>query len=334
MREMRDLSIVILSWNVRDLLAGCLRALPEATGAWWGRAEVIVVDNASSDGSAEMVRREFPGVRVIALERNLGFSGGNNVGIGASEGRLVLLLNPDTVPHPGSVERLCDYMEANPEAGIAGPRLLNPDGTLQPSRRRFPTFATALVESTPLQRVMPDAVVLRRFYMLDRPDDETQEVGWLSGAALLCRRDALEQVGGFDTGFFMFSEEVDLCRRVSRAGWRVVYLPEAQITHYGGASTEQAVPSRHINFNAARVRYFRKHHGMVAGRVLRLYLLGTYAAQAASEAAKLALGHKPALRRGRLAMYGQVLRSGLRSTGVMRRKGAEVLLITGEYPPA
>ncbi|HVG00393.1 MAG TPA: glycosyltransferase, partial [Chloroflexia bacterium] len=326
------MSIVILSWNVADLLAGCLRSLSGASGEWWARSEVIVVDNASSDGSAEMVRRDFPGVRLVALPANLGFSRGNNLGIRAARGRYILLLNPDTVAHPRSIATLVEYMEAHPEVGITGPRLLNPDGTLQPSRRRFPTPLTALVESTPLQRWFENSRLLRDFYMLDRPDGKPQEVGWLSGAALMCRHETLEQAGAFDPGYFMFSEEVDLCRRVSDAGWSVVYVPHAEVTHYGGQSTGQDVPARHINFNTSKARYFRLHEGKVAGSFVRLYLLGMYAAQTVSEGAKWLLGHKRPLRAERLRMYRQVLSSRLRERVAGRKQG--VLLITGEYPPA
>jgi glycosyltransferase involved in cell wall biosynthesis len=167
----------------------------------------------------------------------------------------------------------------------------------------------------------------------DRPDGVTQDVDWLSGAALLCRRETLEQVGLLDPGYFMFSEEVDLCRRARDAGWRVVYLPEAEITHFGGGSTDQAVPSRHINFNTSKARYFRLHEGPVAGRLVRWYLLGMYVAQMASEAAKWLLGHKRAMRAERLRMYAQVLRSGLRERRRAPRK-RPMLLITGEFPPA
>jgi GT2 family glycosyltransferase/glycosyltransferase involved in cell wall biosynthesis len=328
-----DLSIVILSWNVRDLLAGCLRSLPGAAGEWWGRAEVLVVDNASTDGSTEMVKRDFPGVRLLALPHNLGFSGGNNAGIRAALGKYVLLLNPDTVALPGSIATLATYMEKHRESGITGPRLLNPDGSLQPSRRRFPTIATALVESTPLQRWLSDLPSIRRFYMLDRPEGETQQVDWLSGAALLCRREALEQAGLFDPGYFMFSEEVDLCKRAKDAGWEVVYLPQAEIVHYGGQSTGQAIAARHINFNTGKARYFRLHEGRAIGRLMRLYLLATYAAQSISETAKWLVGHERALRAERLRIYGQVLGSGLRERRRVRSQ-AGVLLITGEYPPA
>lgn len=329
-----ELSIVILNWNVGGLLAACLRSLPLASSEWWGHSEVIVVDNASADGSAQMVERDFPGVRLIVMPRNIGFAAGNNRGIQAARGRYILLLNPDTVAQPGSICALADYMQEHSETGVAGPRLLNPDGTLQPSRRRFPTLATAFVESTPLQRWLGDTGPIRRFYMLDRPEGETQQVDWLSGAALLCRRGALTQVGLLDPGYFMFSEEVDLCKRMKDAGWGVVYLPDAEITHYGGGSTGQAVAARHVDFNTSKARYFRLHEGKSAGELVRRYLLATYMAQTVSEAVKWALGHKRALRVERVRMYRQVLKTGLRERRTARMKAADVLLITGEYPPA
>ncbi|MBF6611805.1 MAG: glycosyltransferase [Chloroflexi bacterium] len=330
---MPDLSIVILNWNVPGLLVECLRSLPNALGAWQGRSETLVVDNASTDDSVGRVRAGFPGVRLIPLPANRGFAGGNNVGILASQGKYILLLNPDTVARPGSVAALADYMEAHAEVGIAGPRLLNSDGTLQSSRRRFPTLATALVESTPLQRWFSHSNVLRSFYMQEMSDEQTQSVDWLSGAALLCRREALYQAGLLDPGYFIFSEEVDLCRRVRNAGWAISYVPQAEISHYGGQSTTQAVSRRHINFNTSKVRYFRLHEGRVAGKVVRSYLLGIYAAQMVSEAAKWLMGHKRPLRATRLKMYREVLRSGLRERK-RQAPGVRTLLITGEYPPA
>ncbi len=328
-----ELSIVILNWNVAEMLAACLRALPEACGGWWERTEVIVVDNGSVDGSVEMVRGEFPGVRVIALGENRGFTRGNNVGIRAARGRYVLVLNPDTVAHGGSIAKLCEYMEGHREVGIAGPRLVNGDGSTQSSRRRFPTVWTALVEFTPLQRYLGGAGVLRRFYVEDRGDDEEQYVDWVSGAALICRREMLEQVGPFDTGYFMFSEEMDLCRRAGEAGWRVAYVPEAEITHFGGRSTDQAVAGRHIHFNTSKARYFRVHEGRVVGRLVRWYLVGTYVGQLAVEGAKWVVGHKREMRAERVRMYVEVLGSGLRERRSWDRKGG-VVLITGEFPPA
>ncbi|MFL5734664.1 MAG: glycosyltransferase [Chloroflexia bacterium] len=329
-----DLSIVVLSWNVGELLARCLGSLPGAADGWWERTEVIVVDNASKDGSVEMVRGRFPWAWLIALSENVGFTRGNNTGIEAARGRYVLVLNPDTVAHERSIGALADYMEEYTDVGIAGPRLLNPDGSLQPSRRRFPTFVAGLVESTPLEQIFPQAGVLGRLYVRDRPDGETQEVDWLSGAALMCRAETLRQVGLFDSGYFMFSEEVDLCRRVSGAGWKVVYLPRAEVTHYGGQSTGQDVPARQIHFNTSKARYYRLHEGHWTGRVMRAYLLAVSAVQMASEGAKWTLGHKRGVRAGRVKMHVQVLGSGLREQRRVVDGAERVLLITGEYPPA
>jgi N-acetylglucosaminyl-diphospho-decaprenol L-rhamnosyltransferase len=329
-----DLSIVVLSWNVADLLSACLRSLPAAASAWWDRTEVIVVDNASTDGSATLVHSDFPHARLILLPSNQGFSRGNNAGIRAARGKYILLLNPDTVSHPASIALLANYIEAHPKVGIVGPRLLNPDGTLQPSRRRFPTPLTSLVESTPLQKWFSDAPVLRDFYMLDKPDDQTQQVDWLSGAALMCRRETLSQVGLFDPGYFMFSEELDLCKRASDTGWAVVYVPAAEITHYGGQSTGQDVHARHLHFGASKVRYFRKHQGRIVGEIVRYYLLAVYLLQMLSEAAKWLLGHKRPLRAERLKMHAQVLKTGLKERLAQPPAQTRVLLITGEYPPA
>src|SRR5215212_10215254 len=302
-----SMSIVILNWNVADLLARCIESLPQAAGNLWERTEVLVVDNASTDGSVEMLRARFPGVRLIALPANLGFTRGNNVGIAASRGKYIFVLNPDTVACPGSIAALADYMEEHVEVGIAGPRLLNPDGSLQPSRRRFPTLVAALVESTPVEQWFPNALPLRRLYMADRPDGETQQVDWLSGAALMCRAETLRQVGLFDPGYFMFSEEVDLCRRVAAAGWSVAYLPAAEIIHYGGRSTGRNVAARHIHFNTSKARYYRVHEGRMAGKAIRGYLLVVSALQLLSESAKWALGHKRALRAERVKLHVEVL---------------------------
>ncbi|HST04979.1 MAG TPA: glycosyltransferase [Chloroflexia bacterium] len=333
--RLTKLTIVILNWNVSGLLAGCLRSLPAACGAWWDVSEVVVVDNASTDDSVPMLRRDFPDVRVIELAENTGFAAGNNAGLRASRGGYVLFLNPDTIAQPLSIAALGDYMDNHPDVGIAGPRLLNADGTTQSSRRRFPTLTTSLIESTPLQPLFGNVQALRRFYVLDRSDEEEQHVDWLSGAALMCRRSALEQTGPFDPGYFMFSEEVDLCRRMVGAGWQVAYVPQAQITHYGGGSTDQAVPERHINFNTGKARYLRIHEGRGIGWLVRLYLLATYAAQTMSEGAKWALGHKRDIRGQRISAYINVLGSRLRERARHRRLlQRPVMLITGEFPPA
>lgn len=306
---MVDLSVIIVNWNVRDLLRHCLQSifanLPTC------RLEIIVVDNASSDGSPEMVRTEFPQVRLIANPDNRGFPAANNQGLAVARGRYILLLNPDTEVLGDALETMVAFADAHPDVGVVGPQLLNPDGTVQSSRRRFPTLATALLESTWLQPYAPRRL-LERYYVLDRPDDQVQDVDWVTGAALMARREAVEQVGPLDEGFFMYSEELDWCRRFREAGWRVVYLPAARIIHHVGKSSEQVLPARHIHFQTSKVRYFRKYHSPVAAELLRWVLLANYLWQIGLEGVKWLLGHKRPLRAGRIAAYGQVVRSGLR----------------------
>ncbi len=303
---MPDLSILIVNWNVRDLLRRCLQSifanLPPR------QMEIIVVDNGSSDGSVEMVRAEFPRVHLIPNPDNRGFPAANNQGLAVARGRYILLLNPDTEVVGDALETMVAFADAHPDVGVVGPQLLNPDGTIQSSRRRFPTLATAIFESTWLQPCAPRRL-LTRYYVLDRPDDEIQDVDWVTGAALMARREAVEQVGPMDEGFFMYSEELDWCRRFRDAGWRVVYLPTARVVHYGGKSSEQVLPARHIHFQASKIRYFRKHHGAAAAGVLRAVIVGNYLWQMGIEGAKWLLGHKRPMRAERLAAYRQVVRA-------------------------
>ena len=235
---MVDLSIVIVSWNVRDLLRHCLQSVvtdaqpsPDdgvfRIGDW--EVEILVVDNASTDGSSEMVHDEFPRVHLIANNENRGFTAANNQGLTLSQGRYLLLLNPDTEIVGDALAAMIGYAQANGEVGALGPRLLNPDGSPQSSRRRFPTFSTALVESTVVQEWWDDNRILRRYYMADTQNDAIQRVDWVMGACLLVRREAYEQVGGLDEGFFMYSEELDWCRRIKSAGWEICFNPLAAI---------------------------------------------------------------------------------------------------------
>lgn len=315
--RMIDLSVVIVSYNVRDLLGGCLESVQAGLAGEPGtstsslNAEVIVVDSNSSDDTTQMVRTRFPWVKLIEPGQNVGFSKGTNIGIEASQGCYVLSLNPDTRVIGPAPAKMVGYMEAHPQVGAIGPQLLNDDGSVQSSRRRFPTLRTAFFESTWLQPVAPRAV-LDRYYMRDIRDAETTPVDWVHGAAVMVRREVIDQVGGLDEGFFMYSEELDWQRRIRSAGWEIVYYPEAQITHYGGRSSDQVVAQTHIRFQNSKIRYFRKHHGGLTAFLLRLFLLASYATQLAIEAFKGFVGHKRALRRERVSTYWQVLRSGLK----------------------
>lgn len=307
-----QLSIVIVSWNVHDLLRDCLHSIEQTRGELV--VETIVVDSASTDGSPAMVATEFPQVVLIAATENVGFPRGNNMGIAKAHGRYILLLNPDTILHEGALAYMVDYLENHLDAGVVGAQLLNEDGSVQSSRRRFPTLTTAFFESTWLQAHAPQRI-LNSYYALDIADDQTAEVDWVMGACLMTRQEIAQTIGGLDEGYFMYSEELDWCRRIKMAGWRVVYLPAAQVTHYQGKSSEQVVAQRHIYFNRAKLRYFRKYHGRVPAFVLRLFLLLNYLVQMALEAGKGVLGHKRSLRWQRVHAYWLVLRSGLRPAG-------------------
>lgn len=310
-----DLSIIIVSWNVRDLLRACLTSIAETAGGL--RVETIVVDSASHDGTPHMLATDFPAVTLLAQTANVGFARGNNLGLQAARGDYLLLLNPDTELRPGALQTLIGYLAAQPTVGLVGPQLFNSDGSHQSSRRRFPTLATALSESTWLQPYAP-AGVLRHYYVQDSADDAVRDVDWVTGACMLTTRAVVARVGGFDEGYYMYSEELDWCRRIKAVGYRVVYLPQAHVLHHAGKSSEQAVVQRHINFNRAKLRYFHKYHGAGAGRVLRAALWLGYLHQLGLEAAKWAIGHRRALRRQRIAAYWRVLRSGLLPAGYTR----------------
>jgi N-acetylglucosaminyl-diphospho-decaprenol L-rhamnosyltransferase len=305
---MIDLSIVILNWNVRELLERCLASLRSDHYV----LEIIVVDNASRDDSVSMVREKYPQATLIANTENRGFTGGNNQGIEVAHGRYVLVLNPDTEVLGDALDRLVIYLDEHPAVGALGPQLLNPDRSVQSSRRRFPTLATAFFESTWLQGLAPKHV-LTHYYMDDIPPDHIHEVDWLNGACTAFRRKVIDQVGVYDTqNFFMYSEELDLCRRVKEAGWKIVYLPEAQVIHYVGKSSDQAAAVRHIYFQTSKVHYFRKWHGSLAATELRVFLLGSYLGQIGLESVKGLLGSKRNLRKQRVKAYWQVVRTGLK----------------------
>lgn len=310
-----DVSIIIVSYNVREKLDACLRSIDAWKVSSSLHSEVIVVDNASTDGTAAFIAERFPAVRLIAEQSNRGFAAGCNIGLRRAVGRTLVLLNPDTELGGDAIDALHRFLTTNIDVGVVGPRLVYPDGSTQPSRRRFPGFLTGLLESTLIQDIWRDNAILRRYYVADRPDDETQDVDWLVGACLAVRREAILEAGLLDERFFMYSEEVEWCHRIKSAGWRVVYLPEATVVHHEGASSSQDVPKRQLDFDASKVMLFRRLHGNLIAELLRGYLLGTYALRIIVEGGKGLLGHKRALRRERVALYWRGLKSGLRPSG-------------------
>jgi hypothetical protein len=253
-----DISIVIVSYNGRDHLRRCLQSLAAHPPA--AEREVIVVDNDSRDGSAPMVASEYPDVRLLRMPRNLGFAAGANRGAREASGEAIVLLNPDSEIEADPFAPMLAYLREHVDAGIAAPRLLNPDGSLQLSCRSFPTFSVALFNRySLLTRLFPRNRYSRQYLLSDWRHDSVSDVDWVSGACLMVRRSLFEEMGLLDEGYFMYIEDVDLCQRVHRAGYNVVYLPQTSVIHHIGRSS-RTLPSRSI---VARHRsmwhYYKKY---------------------------------------------------------------------------
>lgn len=268
-----NLSILIVSWNTRDLLAQCLASIIANSPS--GEYEVIVVDNASADGSAAMVRTRFPETVLIENKANVGFAGANNHAIARSRGRYLLLLNPDTVVEPGAPAALVDFMDAQPDAGAAGALLLNPDGSLQDSCYPAPTIFRELWRLFHLDALFP----LAQYRMDEWPRDTPRAVDTVQGACMIVRREVIDRVGMMDPSYFMYSEEVDWCLRIRRAGWRIYWVPRSRIVHFGAQSTRQVASRMFVQLYRGKLQYFRKHYGRAYALVYKAVLLAASAAR-------------------------------------------------------
>lgn len=251
-----DLSIVIVSWNVRGLLANCLAALPAATEGL--STETIVVDNESTDGTAAWLASR-PGLRLLANRENVGFARANNQGLALARGIYLVLLNPDTEPRPGSLTAMVNFMDARPRSGAASPRLVRPDGSPQPY-----AFGGDPSPWYLLRRAFAHA---RKGYLHDWAAAAPQRVDWVSGACLVVRRGTYEQAGGLDEAMFMYFEDNEWCRRMRVAGWQVWYNPRAEVVHIGGASLNQN-PAARAAYYRSLAYFYRKHYGRVAGALM------------------------------------------------------------------
>lgn len=253
-----DITVCIVSWNTREELVRCLASVTAQQGVEF---EVIVVDNASSDESAEMVSKDFPQVKLITNGKNLGFSRAQNLAIEASNGRYAMLLNPDAVmTEQDTLAKVVAFGDSNPDVGIIGPKIENPDGSLQFSARRFPTIGAGLFRRTPLGKLFPNNRFVKQYIMSDWKHDEVRDVDWVSGAALVIRRAVIEEIGPLDPGFFMYCEDVDWCYRAKKHGWRVCYFPMAKVTHRIGSASDQAPVRMIYHFHRSMFRFFFKHY--------------------------------------------------------------------------
>jgi hypothetical protein len=263
-------SIVVVSWNTRELL---LAALASVLPLGAVRGEVIVVDNASGDGSAEAVEARFPEVRVIRNERNLGFAGGVNVGLRAAREPYVLLLNSDTLVRGDAIARLLEYAEDHPRAGVIGPRVLNEDGSLQESRFRFPSLLNLLLSASYLYQLFPESSWLNRERLTGLDPGRAAAVDAVSGCCFMMRRDLIEAIGLLDEAYFMYAEETDFCWRAWRAGYEVHYAPVGEIVHLGGGSSRLARRRNFLEFRRSILRFFAKNRGPLQTQVARGLLI-------------------------------------------------------------
>ncbi len=267
-----DCSVIIVSFNTREVLRECLEALAGGQGGLM--IETIVVDNASADGSAAMVAEQFPEVTLIRGGANLGFGPANNRGFAVATGRYLVLLNSDAFVGPETLAASVALMDAEPDIGLAGGRLVGRDGSWQPSARMFPSLLNEFLTISGLSARWPQSRLFGRVDRTWADEHAAADVDWVPGAYSIIRRDLTEGLGGFDERFFLYFEEVDLCRRIKAAGLRVVYRPEIEVVHIGGESSRTV---KRLSFSSSgsqltlwRMRsqalYYRKHHGRLGAR--------------------------------------------------------------------
>jgi GT2 family glycosyltransferase len=268
---MLDLSIIVVNWNTRELTARCLNAVESTVKKI--SYEIIVVDNNSSDGSQDMVREQFPNVKLIANTENGGFAKANNQGIQISQGRYVLLLNSDAFVLENTLDMMVAFMDAHPEAGMAGCKLLYENGSLQASCATFPTLATEFYIAVGLDKLFSKSKIFGKYLMTDWDYSTMREVDVIMGAFMMVRKSGIDQVGVMDESFFMYSEEVDWCYRFKAAGWKILFTPEVECTHIWGGSSRAVKVETLIRLYRARVQFFRKHYGRLTVFLYKIILI-------------------------------------------------------------
>jgi GT2 family glycosyltransferase len=258
---MTELSIIITNFNSKQYLYNCIASITSDIGGTF-EYEVIVVDDASNDGSQEMVREKFPAVMLISNDKNIGYIASNNKGIKMSKGHLILCLNNDTVIKKGAIKGLMNLIKAHPDAGAVGPKLINSDGTIQyQCRRSFPSPLNSFLYFSGVSRLFPKSRVFGAYLMTYLDDDLTVKVDALCGAAMMLKRDVIDSVGVMDEGYFMYGDDIDWCYRIKNAGWNIYYYPASEIIHYGGRGGSRKMPYQNIyRFHMAMAIYHKKHN--------------------------------------------------------------------------
>ncbi len=302
------ITCVIVSWNVRELVLKCLESVLASAERSGIGVETVVVDNASSDGTAEEISERFSSVELIANDENVGLAKAVSQVAGRSQSDYLFLLNPDTWLEDGALDRLVDALDRNPAVGLVGPAIVADDGRTEQPCRRFPRWYDFFWESTLLERFWPDSPSVRHYRCADLPADQVQFPDWITGAALIVRRSAIGSEAVFDTRFFMYSEELDLCRRLRANGWEVLYEPSAVIHHAGGRSSSQDDYLRNVRFHDSKATYMAKHHGRHLELVFRLFIALSLTLSGLEDWTKGKLEKEEHWRANRAAMY---IRSGL-----------------------
>jgi len=309
-----DLSICILTWNQPELLPRCVASCLTEIGREGIAAEIILIDNASCDGSPQKVVNLYPQVHLVRNEKNLGFSAANNIGIRMSRGRNVLILNDDTELRPGALGLLIRALDADPRLAAVGPKFLNPDGSFQPgyTRKRFPHLGVTILEFARANSILEKIPATRDLVSTDCDGEHGGDVAQLGGACLLARREALDAIGHFDEKFYFYFEDTDLCYRLKKAGWHLLYCPEAQVTHHGSQSFNKLRRSQKTAlYFAGLICYFRKHSSPRQFLLFRLTLAAMLCLKM-SLAILLSLSPRSEVRRrwkGKVSTYSKVLRS-------------------------
>jgi hypothetical protein len=274
-----DLSIIIVNYNAKELLRRCLQSIFRFQRDL--EFEVMVIDNHSEDGSIQMLKREYPQVKLLRNQRNLGFAAACNQGIRISRGRYILLLNPDTEFTSGGITRMVEFLNAHEKVGICGPQMIDPQGEVLFSCRSFPSFLTAISSSQSfLNRFFPKNPLSKKYLLKDMDRSQEREVDWVSGSSLLARRAVFEKIGLLDEIFFMYVEDVDFCYRAKKSGFLVYYFPQVTVVHQVGASTRRRKISMQAEHHKSMYHFYRKHNhpnfllrGMVFFSILiRLWL--------------------------------------------------------------
>jgi GT2 family glycosyltransferase len=265
------ISVVVVSWNCKEYLRDCLASIREAGGK--RVCELIVVDNASSDGSADMVEAEFPEAVLIRASTNLGFARANNIAMRRGRGSLFALVNSDAIVHSGCLDVLANFLESNPGVGLVGPRIIGRDGRLQRTCRRLPTLWNTTCRALALDRILGWHGLFSGYEVSAAQHECLRQAEVLSGCFLLARRAAVEQVGYLDESFFFYGEDIDWCKRFADQGWKIVFVPWATATHFGGGSTSKAPLRYSIEILRATLEYWRKHHGAAGQMMCRALLV-------------------------------------------------------------